>query len=202
MTTATVTYRRTKNLGNYNAEELVVQDTPAQGETLDQCISRIKTTVLQSLGLEESPAVKEDTVAPAQPSKLAAAKTKPVEAKKEDVAPTVQVAPEVVDTPVLEPAPVVEPTPVVEEAPARPTRTRAAAAPKVKGVPYNRADATHTQKFAVVLTGIDPMWKASAESKAKAKDISTQLEGAMFLDEKKGTVLPEFVEAVKSAWKA
>ena len=67
------------------------------------------------------------------------------------------------------------------------------AAPKT--VTYDRTVDAHKKELGMLLTANCPDWKATAESKAKAKGLSEHLQGEDFLDDK-GDVLESFVEAI------
>ena len=213
-----IKYRRVKNLGNYESEEISLSAVPAEGEDLDAAINRVKAKVLESLGLATASAEKA-VVAPGPILvDVAPVESKPVPRSNVKKAVSEPVKP--VDTPVLvaEEAPKKEEEPKKEEdpkkeepvavvvaeepkkeEPAKPARTRQSAP---KTVPYDRSDVAHTKKFAIILSGLDAKWKEDNAKKEKAKTISMAVEKKPFLDAVKGTVVDSFMAEVGAMWSA
>lgn len=63
---------------------------------------------------------------------------------------------------------------------------------------YQRENETHKELFSGLMKSVAPKWKASPESKAKAKSVSKKMEGKEFLDED-GKIFPSFKELVRKA---
>ena len=210
-----IKYRRVKNLGNYESEEISLSAVPAEGEDLDAAINRVKAKVLESLGLATSSAQKEVATPGPVLANVAPVEPKPVprsNVKKAAVEPAKPVDTVVLAAVAVEEAPKKEEEPKKEEPvvavvseepkkeePAKPARARSSVP---KTVPYDRSDVAHTKKFAIILSGLDAKWKEDTAKKEKAKTISMAVEKKPFLDAVKGTVVDSFMAEVSSMWSA
>ena len=178
-----VKFRRVKNLGNYESEEITLSAAPTEGVPIENCIEEVKTKVLTALGLTSESKVVQTVIAETkeEPAKPAPKKRKPAvkkeEVKKEEVK---KEEPKMVDSTVTA-------DPVKEEV-----------KPAKGVVVYDRKDKRHLKLFKQVLDSTLPTWNDAPETKIKAKDLSLALEGKPFYS-KDGQVLPEVIKQIEEA---
>lgn len=172
-----VKYRRTKNLGNYESEEVALTAVPAEEDNVDVVLHELKHKVLGELGLTlpaveakrakqttEVEAVEEEVEeAPAKAATKKKATKKKATTKKKSVGGS--------------------------------TQTSAGKGKKLVVVTYDRSVEAHRAELAEVLNDRVPEWKATPESRARAKELSTKLFGVDFLDGE-GNVLGSFCDSV------
>lgn len=177
-----ISYRKVKNLGNYESEELRVSGAPTDDQTARELIAELKSLVdseLSGQGPTEFNAKVEVAEKPAK-------KTKAAPKAKEVVEPEEEAA-------------VVEEEPVPEEDVVKPSKKLIKPAAK-KNTPYTKAKEFHKKLLGNFLTANYPSWKKDARVKAKAATLSDALSGKDFLDAD-GEMLSSFEALVNEIMK-
>lgn len=168
-----ITYARRINLGNYEHSETSATAIPAEGQDPKECLAELKalvegTETVESPKQLELPEVKEETPAP-KPKK-----TKKVEEVKEE-----EVASE-----------------EVQEETKKETKKKVVK--KQVFTPYDRSNQLHKTFFGEILDSKYPDWKVNKDVKAKAVQVSMDLNGQDMLDAE-GIVIEEFKAKVEKA---
>ena len=179
---ATVSFRRVKNLGNYESEELKIELQQQEGESVNECITKVKGLVYEGLGIS-TPKV----LVPEQPVQAPAPKVEPVVEEKKDDAPVQEVKEVVV---------AVEPEPVAKKAKSAPKK-RASTAPTV----YDRNNPTHRDMLGKVIAEVtaNTNWVKDAGLKAIAVELSHSLVGKDFV-EINGEFCESFMSNLRTAF--
>ena len=190
-TLATVTYKKVRNLGNYESEALEISLQQSEGEAINDTIIRVKALVATGL-YGEQPKAKEVPVAK-QPVQSTAPKAEPVEVKAKDVEPVAEVAEVVV---------AVEQQPVEEEvkkqpAKKQPAKKRPSTAPTV----YDRENDAHRKMLGKLIVEVtnNANWVKDESLKAIGVALSHSLVGKDFV-EANGELCESLVASVRTAF--
>ncbi len=194
-----IKYARRINLGNYEHEEVAITAVLDEDDSAVEGIGELKKMVAEAVAAGDTgslpgvsakdpkgktPAVEKKTEKKAGEKKGKAVEEKPddeVESDDADVSDSQE-----------------EETIEEEKEEKKPAAGKKGF--KKKASPYSRTNDTHKALFSEKLTELFPKWKGSDAGKAKAKQISKDLDGEEFLDSE-GEMLPSFIASLKKGMK-
>ena len=179
MIPVSLSYSRTKNLGDFNSEKVELTYELGENEDVYEAVKLVKDTVCKALGITNDKHLEPYSDKPAATATAVEKKTPATATKKKETPAAVTAATE----------PKQEET-KTEEAQAQATETKEVAPTatakrniaKVKNTVYNRNNEEHKRLLSAFLDKAFPTWK-SKDSIKKASEISSKLsEKEDFLD--------------------